>query len=129
MNSPRIARELAARFDAARRRGDSVHRREEARFRLDVENDIAGRAGAREANWNVQREPADLRILADAARASGETRRALEPSPTGSRPRGSRTSRRRSGRTARAMKRADPDAAVVSRSPPRRRRTRPATPT
>jgi hypothetical protein len=64
--------ELADRFAAARRRGDTVHLREEARFRLDVENDIAVALALAKANWNVQREPADLRILAAAARASGD---------------------------------------------------------
>ena len=66
-------RELADRFAAARRRGDTVHLREEARFRLDVENDIPAALALAKANWNVQREPADLRILAAAARASGES--------------------------------------------------------
>ena len=66
-------RELADRFAAARRRGDTVHLREEARFRLDVENDIPAALILAKANWNVQREPADLRILAAAARASGES--------------------------------------------------------
>lgn len=62
--------DLAARFDAARRRGDSLHRREEARFRLDIENDAQGALALARANWDVQREPADLRILVDAARAA-----------------------------------------------------------
>ena len=66
-------RELADRFAAARRRGDTVHLREEARFRLDVENDIPAALLLAKANWNVQREPADLRILAAAARASGDS--------------------------------------------------------
>jgi len=66
-------RDLADRFAAARRRGDTVHLREEARFRLDVENDIPAALALAKANWNVQREPADLRILAAAARASGES--------------------------------------------------------
>ena len=64
--------DMAARFDAARRRGDSLHRREEARFRLTVEGDAAGALALARANWNVQREPADLRILIDAARAAGD---------------------------------------------------------
>ena len=34
--------DLAARFDAARSRGDSAHRREEARFRLAIEHDARG---------------------------------------------------------------------------------------
>jgi tetratricopeptide (TPR) repeat protein len=64
--------EMAARFDAARRRGDSLHRREEARFRLGVEGDVARALQLAQDNWNVQREPADLRILADAAKAAND---------------------------------------------------------
>jgi len=64
--------ELAARFDAARLRGDSLHRREEARFRLAIEHDAAGALVLARANWNVQREPADRRVLVEAARAAGE---------------------------------------------------------
>jgi len=66
--------DLAARFDAARRRGDSLHRREEARFRLAIENDAPGALALARDNWTVQREPADLRILIEAARAAGEIR-------------------------------------------------------
>jgi hypothetical protein len=61
--------ELGERFDAARRRGDVVHRREEARYRLALAGDAAGALALARDNWAVQREPADLRILADAARA------------------------------------------------------------
>jgi tetratricopeptide (TPR) repeat protein len=64
--------DLAARFDAARRRGDSLHRREEARFRLALENDARGALELARDNWSVQREPADLRILVEAARATGD---------------------------------------------------------
>jgi hypothetical protein len=63
--------ELAARFDATRRRGDTVHRREEARYALEVENDPARALGLARANFAVQKEPADARLLADAARAAG----------------------------------------------------------
>jgi hypothetical protein len=62
--------DLAARFDAARRRGDALHRREEARFRLAIEGDAANAVALARDNWRVQREPADLRILIDAARAA-----------------------------------------------------------
>ena len=62
--------DLAARFDAARRRGDSLHRREEARFRLTIENDADTALALARENWSVQREPTDLRILIDAARAT-----------------------------------------------------------
>jgi predicted Zn-dependent protease len=63
--------ELAARFDATRRRGDTVHRREEARYALEVENDPARALALARANFAVQKEPADARILADATRAAG----------------------------------------------------------
>ena len=62
--------ELAARFEAARRRGDGLHRREEARFRLAIENDPEGAVALARANWEVQREPADQRILDEAERAA-----------------------------------------------------------
>jgi len=64
--------ELAARFDAARRRGDIVHRREEARYVLSLEGDARRALALAQANWAVQREPADLRILAEAAKAAGD---------------------------------------------------------
>lgn len=63
---------LRARFAASRLRGDTVHRREEARFALYLDVDpVAALKLARE-NWAVQREPADLRILAEAAAAAGD---------------------------------------------------------
>jgi tetratricopeptide (TPR) repeat protein len=62
--------DLAARFDGARQRGDRVHLREEARFRLDIEHDGPRALALARDNWSMQREPADLRILIDAARAA-----------------------------------------------------------
>ncbi|SEI28551.1 tetratricopeptide repeat protein [Paraburkholderia hospita] len=64
--------DLSVRFDAARRRGDSLHRREEARFRLTVEHDAKVALNLARENWLVQREPSDLRILIEAARAAGD---------------------------------------------------------
>lgn len=64
--------DLAARFEAARRRGDSLHRREEAQFRLIIEDDARAALKLARDNWSVQREPADLRILIEAARAAGD---------------------------------------------------------
>ncbi|MCC8405271.1 hypothetical protein LJ655_25970 [Paraburkholderia sp. MMS20-SJTN17] len=64
--------DLSARFDAARRRGDSLHRREEARFRLTVEHDVKAALILARDNWSVQREPSDLRILIETARAAGD---------------------------------------------------------
>ena len=64
--------DLAARFDAARARGDTLHQREEARFRLAIEGNVRAALALARDNWNVQREPADLRILAEAARAAND---------------------------------------------------------
>ena len=49
-----------------------MHRREEARFRLDVQGDASAAVALARANWSVQREPADLRILIEAARAADD---------------------------------------------------------
>ena len=63
---------LRARFDASRARGDTVHRREEARFQLRLNGDTKAALRLAQENWDVQREPADLRILAEAALATGD---------------------------------------------------------
>jgi tetratricopeptide (TPR) repeat protein len=63
---------LRARFDASRARGDTVHRREEARFQLQLNGDPKRALRLAQENWKVQREPADVRILAEAAHATGD---------------------------------------------------------
>lgn len=62
---------LRARFAAARERGDSVHRREEARFTLRLLKRPQQALKLAQLNWQVQKEPADARILLEAARAAG----------------------------------------------------------
>ncbi|MEA3177858.1 MAG: hypothetical protein QOI59_1381 [Gammaproteobacteria bacterium] len=62
---------LAAAFAAEAQRGDGVHRREEARFLLDVENDPRGALAAAQENWKVQREADDVLVLLRAAHAAG----------------------------------------------------------
>ncbi len=62
---------MAARFEAARLRGDPVHQREEARFALVAARDPARALRLAEQNWRVQKEPADARILLEAAAAAG----------------------------------------------------------
>jgi hypothetical protein len=62
---------LQARFDATRARGDTTHRREEARFLLALRGDATGALRLAQANWAVQREPADARLLAETADAAG----------------------------------------------------------
>lgn len=75
LGSPRAAQQVAAlraRFEAARRRGDTVHRREEARFALALDGNPGEAVRLAKLNWAVQKEPADLRILAQAAAASSD---------------------------------------------------------
>jgi predicted Zn-dependent protease len=62
---------LAERFETARRRGDAVHRREEARFALALLNQAERALGLALANVAIQREPADLRLVLEAALAAG----------------------------------------------------------
>lgn len=61
---------LRARFEAARRRGDPVHRREEARFMLALGEDAIEAARLATENWRSQREPSDARLLLEAALAA-----------------------------------------------------------
>jgi Tfp pilus assembly protein PilF len=60
-------KELAARFDAAMQRGDTVHQREQARFELMLRHDPATALTLARKNWNVQKETADIRIYLEAA--------------------------------------------------------------
>lgn len=62
--------ELQARFDAAARRGDAIHQREQARFELYLRHNAQAALRLALANWQVQKEPADLRILLEAALAA-----------------------------------------------------------
>ena len=63
---------LRARFEAGHLRGDFVHQREEARYALDLLHQPQAALRLAQANWRVQREPADVRILLEAARAAGD---------------------------------------------------------
>ena len=75
LNSPdaaALARELGARFDAARLRGDVTHRKEESRY-VRAFGGAVGTANALKLgikNFEEQREPADARILMEAAIAA-----------------------------------------------------------
>jgi tetratricopeptide (TPR) repeat protein len=60
-------KELAARFDAAALRGDTVHQREQARFELLLRRDAKTALSLARKNWAVQREPADIRVYLEAA--------------------------------------------------------------
>lgn len=64
---------LAARFAAGRERGAAAHAREEARFALALFHNPQQALPLAQANWTVQREPADARILLESALATGDT--------------------------------------------------------
>ena len=61
---------LANAFAVEEQRNEAVHRREQARFLLDVEAQPSAALAAARQNWQVQREPADLLILLRAAHAA-----------------------------------------------------------
>jgi len=63
---------LAARFAASRARGDTVHQRENARFKLFLQGNAPAALALAIEDCKVQREPADLRVLAEAAAAAGD---------------------------------------------------------
>jgi len=69
---------LAAAFAAEAQRGDGLHRREEARFLLDVQADPSAALLAARENWQVQRESEDVLVLIRAAYAAGSPQ-AAEP--------------------------------------------------
>ncbi|HZW21431.1 hypothetical protein [Noviherbaspirillum sp.] len=62
--------ELAARYEASRMRGETVHQQEEARFALQVRNDAKTALMLAQENWKAQREPRDARIFLEAAIAA-----------------------------------------------------------
>jgi len=64
------AQALAARFAAARQRGDASHQKEESRFVLAIQGDAARALVLAQQNFAVQKEPADARILLEAALAA-----------------------------------------------------------
>jgi len=72
------AQTLRERFAAAAMRGDTLHRQEESRFQLSVERNAARALELAVANWAIQREPYDARILLEAALAAGR-RDAAQP--------------------------------------------------
>ncbi|MFM0556002.1 hypothetical protein P0D69_34285 [Paraburkholderia sediminicola] len=68
--------DLRSRFAASAERGDRVHLREEAIFNLKLLNDPEKALSLAEANWQVQKEVADCRILMEAALGARQPARA-----------------------------------------------------
>jgi Tfp pilus assembly protein PilF len=65
--------QLDDRFAVSRPRGDRVHLREEARFTLSLLSAPAAALKLAQENWQVQKEPADVRILLEAALAAHDS--------------------------------------------------------
>ena len=63
---------LAARFSASRDRGTRIHLREEARFTLVLLANPRQALTLAQANWEIQKEPWDARLLLESALASGD---------------------------------------------------------
>jgi tetratricopeptide (TPR) repeat protein len=61
---------LGGEFALEQQRGDAVHRREQARYFLDVDPQPRAALAAALANWQVQREPDDVLVLLRAAQAA-----------------------------------------------------------
>ena len=81
LNAPATRDQIAllqTRFDAAARRGDTVHLREQSRFELELMKRPERALQLAQQNWAVQREPADAQILLAAAGAAHD-RAAAEP--------------------------------------------------
>jgi tetratricopeptide (TPR) repeat protein len=68
--------QLANAFMVEEQRGDPVHRREQARYLLDVSHQPEAALRAAQENWRVQREPDDILILLRAAHAANQARAA-----------------------------------------------------
>jgi len=64
--------DLRERVAASRLRGDAIHAREEARFALALDPNPARALALAQENWAVQKEPADARLLLEAALASNK---------------------------------------------------------
>jgi tetratricopeptide (TPR) repeat protein len=65
------ADEFRARYEAARRDGDMTHLREQARFLLEVHGAVKPALELAARNWNIQKEPADVRVYWAAATRAG----------------------------------------------------------
>ena len=70
--APVFAGMLEERFSATRLRGDTTHRAEEARYLLHIRRDHQTALALALANYDVQREPRDARMVLEAAIAAGQ---------------------------------------------------------
>jgi len=77
-NLKRDLDELEARFDAARARGDTVHRREQALYTLKLLERPTDALQLAQQNFAVQKEPLDVSVLLESALAAGQPNAATE---------------------------------------------------
>ena len=70
--APHWAALLADQFAAAKAGGVQLHLREEARFELEVRGDAAAALPLALANWKIQKEPSDARLVLQAALAAND---------------------------------------------------------
>ena len=69
-SAPEMIKLLRDRFAAAMLRGDTVHQREQSRFELQLMRNPQRALQLAQLNWQIQREPADARVLLEAAAAA-----------------------------------------------------------
>ncbi|WP_150911986.1 tetratricopeptide repeat protein [Marinobacter halotolerans] len=69
-DAERLARVIEERFQEAQWRGNLLHKRDFARFQLDVVGNSSAALKSAAANWQGQREPADTRLFLRAANAA-----------------------------------------------------------
>ena len=67
-----LSQRLHATTSALRERGDATHQREEARLLLEVDGDARAALPVAVANWKVQHEPWDARVLLASAAQAGD---------------------------------------------------------
>lgn len=72
LDTRRLREEITDSFALARERNDELHLREQSRFTLRILNDANEAFRLARRNWALQKEPADLEVLVDAARAVGD---------------------------------------------------------
>ncbi len=67
-----LRRQFRLRLAESGLRGESVHQREEALYQLRLAHDATKALALAQANWQLQREPIDARLLLQAAAAAGQ---------------------------------------------------------
>jgi len=64
---PAYRDDVAGRYEAARRQGDTVHLRDASRFALEIQHDSTRALALAQQNWSTHRTPYDARVLLAAA--------------------------------------------------------------